>query len=81
MRLLLYWVCKYIYPFFAHHLELNTSKVTFSPSVDEDFVTILSQNQLNVYTEDHPLPENALEGNEAVMDYLKQFMGPEEFRN
>ena len=72
---------KFIYPFFAHYLELNTGRVTFDPSVDEDFVTILPQNQLEVYTEDHPVPEDALEGNEAVMDYLEQFVDLEEYRN
>jgi hypothetical protein len=72
---------KFIYPFFAHSLDLNTGRVAFNPSVDESFVTILPQNQLEVYTEDHPVPEDALKGNEAVMDYLEQFVDLKEFRN
>jgi len=65
---------KYIYPFFAHYLKLNTGKVKFNPAVKEDFVTILPENQLHVYTEKNPMPENALMGNDAVMNYLGQFM-------
>lgn len=65
---------KYIYPFFAHHLNLNTGNVTFDPTVKEDFVTILPKNQLQFYTEDQPLPGDALRGDEAVMNYLGQYM-------
>jgi len=72
---------KYIYPFFAHHLALNTGKVSFNPTVNENFVTILPQNQLRVFTEAHPVPQDALKGDEAVMDYLDQFMELDKFRN
>jgi hypothetical protein len=36
----------------------------------EDFVTILEPDQLRVFDQDHPLPEQALQGDKAVMDYL-----------
>jgi len=65
---------KYIYPFFAHHLNLNTGRVTFDPTVKENFVTLLPKNQLQFYTEDQPLPNDALRGDEAVMNYLGQYM-------
>ena len=64
---------KYIYPFFAHYLKLNTSKVTFNPTVDEDFVTILPNNELSVFSDDNPMPADALKGNEAVIEYLGQY--------
>jgi uncharacterized protein len=70
---------KYIYPFFAHYLKLNSGKVSFNPAVEENFVTILPNNQLQVFTSENPMPENALQGNKAVMDYLGQFMDLSEY--
>lgn len=58
------------YVFLAHHLNLNENNVRFDPTVQEDFVTILPQEQLRVYTNEYPLPEDALLGDEAVMNYL-----------
>lgn len=59
-----------MYNFFAYHLKLNTNKVLWTPSINEDFVTILPPDQLRVYTKDHPVPSDALRGNKAIMDYL-----------
>ncbi len=59
-----------MYNFFAYHLKLNTGKVSWSPTISEDFVTILPENQLRVYTEDNPMPGDALMGNGAIMKYL-----------
>jgi acetyl esterase/lipase len=59
-----------MYNFFAHYLKLNTGSVAWNPTVSEDFVTILPEDQLRVYTEDDPLPSDALMGNEAIMNYL-----------
>lgn len=59
-----------MYNFFAYHLKLNTGKVTWSPTVNEDFVTILPEDQLRVYTEDNLIPGDALMGDEAIMKYL-----------
>lgn len=36
----------------------------------EDFVTILEPDQLRVFDAEHPLPDQALQGDEAVMGYL-----------
>jgi len=59
-----------MYNFFIRHLKLNTNAVEWTPTVNEDFVTILPQNQLRVYDEENPMPDDALMGNKAVMDYL-----------
>ena len=60
-----------MYNFFAHHLKLNTGKVSLTPTVNEDFVTILPPDQLRVYNDKNPMPADALKGNKAIMDYLK----------
>ncbi len=59
-----------MYNFFAYHLKLNTGKVSWSPTISENFVTILPESQLRVYTEDNPIPGDALMGDEAIMKYL-----------
>ncbi|MFA5555437.1 MAG: acetylxylan esterase [Phycisphaerae bacterium] len=59
-----------MYNFFSHHLRLNTGAVNWTPTVNEDFVTILPSNQLKVYTEANPLPSDALLGDDAIMKYL-----------
>lgn len=71
---------KYMYPFMAHYLGLHTGKVRFNPSADEGFVTILSQDQLRVYTEKDPMPADALKGNDAVIDYLGQYVDLSEYK-
>lgn len=58
------------YNFFARHLGLNSGSVTYSPTVNEDFVTILPADQLKVFTDEHPMPADALMGDEAVIKYL-----------
>jgi dienelactone hydrolase len=59
-----------MYNFFAHHLQLNTGAVDWTPSVNEDFVTILPQNQLKIYDENNPIPADALKGDDAIIKYL-----------
>ena len=59
-----------MYNFFANYLNLNTDNVSWSPGISEDFVTILPIDQLRVYTEDNPMPGDALMGDEAIMKYL-----------
>lgn len=59
-----------MYNFFAYHLKLNSGNVIWSPTINEDFVTILPENELRVYTQDNPFPDNALMGDDAIMDYL-----------
>jgi uncharacterized protein len=59
-----------MYNFLAYHLKLNYRRVTFDPTVNEDFVTILPEDQLRVYTEENPMPSDALMGDDAVIKYL-----------
>ncbi len=59
-----------MYLFFAHHLGLSAGNVPFNDGVDESFVEILPREQLTVFNADHPRPDNALIGVEAVMGYL-----------
>lgn len=59
-----------MYNFFAYHLNLNSRRVTYDPTVNEDFVTILPEDQLRVFTEDNPMPANTLMGDDAIINYL-----------
>jgi dienelactone hydrolase len=59
-----------MYNFFAQHFNLSSGSVTWSPSISEDFVTILPESQLKVYTDVNPIPDDALMGDEAIMQYL-----------
>lgn len=58
------------YIFFAYHLKLNKGKVDFDRTIQEDFVTILPQDDLKVFTTENPRPSDALMGDEAVIEYL-----------
>ncbi|MCB0630974.1 MAG: acetylxylan esterase [Saprospiraceae bacterium] len=58
------------YNFLAHHLKLNSRAVPYNEGYKEDFVRILSRNDLSVFNEEHPRPENALMGDDAVMAFL-----------
>ena len=60
-----------MYNFMAHHLGLNIGSVPYNNGYREDFVTLLSQEQLKVFSKENPIPPGALEGNEAVIEYLK----------
>ena len=59
-----------VYPFFAHHLDLNLSALPYENGFREDFVTVLKPELLKVFNSEHPRPEHALLGDQAVMDYL-----------
>lgn len=59
------------YNFLAHHLALKSSNIPYSNGYQEDFVTILPMDELKVFNADHPIPSNALKGDEAVLKYLK----------
>lgn len=58
------------YNFFAHHLKLNYNEIPYSNGYLEDFVTILPKDSLEVFSEKHPIPKNALQGDKAVIEYL-----------
>lgn len=59
-----------LYNFMARHLNLRSGDLPFDDGYQEDFVTVLPPEALEVWTAAHPLPKDALEGNEAVMAYL-----------
>jgi dienelactone hydrolase len=58
------------YNFFDHYLDLDAGKLPYKEGFDESFVKILSKEELSVFDDKHPLPANALQGDEAVMKYL-----------
>lgn len=57
------------YNFFGHHLQLNF-RTPYDDGYLEDFVTVLSAEELKVFTSNTTKPSNRLEGNEAVIKYL-----------
>jgi uncharacterized protein len=59
------------YLFFAHHLKLDAEKLPYINGFEENFVTILPNDDLKVFTAEHPLPGDALQGNQAVIKFLK----------
>ena len=59
------------YAFLAYHLKLDINKVPFKGSIQENFVTIIPQEELKVFDDSHPRPKGALQGDDAVMAYLK----------
>jgi uncharacterized protein len=58
------------YGFFAHHLGLSRKGIPYNEGWDESFVTILPADELRVFNEEHPRPNNALIGDDIVMAHL-----------
>lgn len=58
------------YNFLAHHLRLNHNAIPYENGYEEDFVKILPKEDLKVFNEENPVPENAIQGNKAVIKYL-----------
>jgi len=58
------------YNFLGHHLELNMGALPYDNGYKEDFVKILKPDQLEVFDNGHPLPSGALQGDQAVIEYL-----------
>lgn len=58
------------YNFFRHHLQLPFD-TPYDNGYNEDFVTILSTEELKVFDDEHPRPKNALQGELAIMEALK----------
>jgi dienelactone hydrolase len=55
------------YQFLAKHLKLSITELTDKQgNIDETFVKVEPVEILRVFNADHPLPANALKGNEAV---------------
>jgi hypothetical protein len=59
------------YNFFAHHLKLNSGNVPYDEGFKEDFVQILQPDELKIFNQKNPRPENAIKGDKAVMEYLR----------
>lgn len=60
-----------VYNFFAYHLKLDQDKIPYDEGYKEDFVTILPRENLEVFGNTQAKPKNLLQGNNAVMEYLK----------
>jgi hypothetical protein len=58
------------YTFLARHLNLNLGRIPYKNGFDEGFITVLSEHELSVFSSEHPIPANALKGNDAVLKYL-----------
>jgi hypothetical protein len=58
------------YIFLAYHLKLKTNRVDFKNTIQEDFVRILPQDVLKIFTKNNPMPKDALLGDKAVIEYL-----------
>ncbi len=58
------------YNFLGHYLGLNMGALPYDNGYREEFVTILEPDRLKVFDAEHPLPGDALQGDEAVMRYL-----------
>lgn len=58
------------YTFLAYQLKLDIGKIPYKNGFDESFITILPEDDLRVFTPEHPMPANALQGNAAVLNYL-----------
>ncbi len=58
------------YNFLGYHLRLNVNALPYDNGFREDFVTVLPAGKLRVFDKKHPRPPGALQGDEAVMDFL-----------
>ena len=59
-----------VYNFMAHHLKLNSGAIPYENGFREDFVEILEADLLKVFDTETPIPGSALQGDDAVMEYL-----------
>jgi len=60
------------YRFLAKHLNLNLSTMEKDGQVDESANTLLTADDLRVFTPNYPRPDRAVVGNDAVMSLLKK---------
>jgi hypothetical protein len=65
---------KAMYPFMAKHLGLDLNKVKDAKGniIDEGPSKVLTEKELAVFDSAHPLPANAVRGDEAVMRLLEK---------
>jgi uncharacterized protein len=59
-----------VYKFFTPYLRLDDKSVATQDGYNEDFVTILSKEELYVFDKNVARPANLLQGDDAVMAYL-----------
>lgn len=59
-----------VYKFLVPFLKLDDKGIATSDGYNEDFVKILTKEELFVFDENTPRPKNLLQGDEAVMSYL-----------
>ena len=57
------------YSFLAYHLKLDYNALPYHNGYQEDFIEILPKEALEVF-KDHSRPDHAIEGYQAVYDYL-----------
>ena len=61
-----------MYNFFGQHLRLNHHAIPYNNGFNEDFVKLGYKDDLSVFMNDRSMPENALKGNDEVIEYLKK---------
>lgn len=59
-----------MYAFFTTYLHLVDKEVKSGGDYKEDFVSILPKEDLMVFDATNKLPTGALQGDEAIMNYL-----------
>ncbi|WP_299532720.1 CocE/NonD family hydrolase [Ulvibacterium sp.] len=59
-----------VYNFFGNHLQLNLGAIPYENGYREDFVTLLDKEDLKVFNNEYPIPEDALKGNLTIMKSL-----------
>ena len=62
---------KAVYGFFKQYIGLRDFLPYDGDGYSEDFVTILPEDSLKVFDKNTPMPKDALQGNDAVIKYLK----------
>jgi dienelactone hydrolase len=58
------------YNFLGNHLGLNMGRIPYDNGYQEDFVSIQEPDKLKVFDAEHPLPPDALQGDDAIIEYL-----------
>jgi uncharacterized protein len=66
-----------MYNFFSQHLGLNQHAIPYDNGYSEDFVKTGYKDDLSVFYDQNPMPDDALLGDEAVIRYLRSNYGIE----
>jgi dienelactone hydrolase len=66
-----------MYNFLSQHLGLDQHAVPYDNGYSEDFVKMGYKDDLSVFNDQNTMPDDALQGNEAVIEYLKSNYGIE----